>query len=416
MPDFGFPASGFLVALGIGLLIGLDRERSKGSGPGRGPAGIRTFALAALLGALAMQLGGANLLIAVVAVIAMLTGLAYFRQRGGDPGLTTEIALVAVPLLGALALSQPLLAGSIAVVVVALLAAKPVMHRFVRGTLTEAEVNDGLVFAIASVVIWPQLPDRTMGPYGAINPHMLWLVVILVLAIGAAGHVMTRALGPRYGLPVSGLASGFVSSVATTGAMGSKAKADPALLTAAVAGDTLSSLATFVQMALVLAAVSRPTLLAMAPALAAGATVIALFGGGATLRAARSESGNATPGRAFSVGAALLLAAGMAGILVLTAAAQPLFGTAGVTMGAALGGIVDTHAAAMSVASLVAAGKLAAPAAVVPILAAMTVNATMKVAMATSTGTTAYVLRIGAGVGLSMAACWIMAWASGALG
>ena len=408
--------SGFLVALGIGLLIGLERERSKGGGPTRGPAGIRTFALVALLGALAMELGGANLLIAVVAVIALLTGLSYIRGSDTDPGLTTEIALVTVPLLGALALSEELLAGSVAVVIVALLAAKPAMHRFVRGTLTEAEVNDGLILAIASIVIWPQLPDRAMGPYDAVNPHILWLVVILVLGIGAAGHVMTRALGPRYGLPVSGLASGFVSSVATTGAMGSKAKADPATLTAAVAGGTLSSLATFVQMALVLAAVSQPTLLAMAPALTAGAIVIALFGGLFMWRAARSESPPAETGRAFSVGAALLLTAGLAGILMLTAAAQPLFGTAGVTLGAALGGIVDTHAAAMSVASLVAAGKLAAPASVVPILAAMTVNAAMKVAMATSTGTMAYVLRVGAGVGLSMAACWVMAWATGALG
>ena len=409
------PGANFAVAFGIGLLVGLERERTKGSGPDREPAGIRTFALAALFGALAMYLGGAPLLVAVVAVVGGIVGISYLGRRRTDPGLTSEIALLVVPLLGALALTEPLLAGGIGVTTAVLLAAKPGLHRLVHGTLTEAEINDGLVFAIVSVVIWPVLPDRAMGPYAALNPHMIWLVVILVLAIGAAGHAMTRALGPRYGLPVSGLASGFVSSVATTGAMGSKAKSDPAALTAAVAGGTLSSVATFVQMVLVLAAVSMPTLLAMVPALAAGGIVIALFGGIYMLRSARSGTAPPSSTGAFSVGAALLLAAGMAVILVLTAAAQPLFGTAGVAMSAALGGIVDTHAAAMSVASLVADNKLAATAAVIPILAAMTVNAVMKVAMALSTGTLAYVWRVGTGVGLSMAACWTTAFATGAL-
>ncbi|PZN96341.1 MAG: hypothetical protein DCF31_04405 [Alphaproteobacteria bacterium] len=411
----GLPLN-LLVALGIGLLVGLERERSKGSGPTRGPAGLRTFALVALLGALAMHLGGALLLGIVVAAVAGLAGLAYLGSRATDPGLTTEVALVAVPLLGAMALTAPLPAAAIAVIVVVLLAGKTRLHGFVRGTLSQAEIDDALVLAIIAVVVWPQLPDRAMGPYGAINPHLLGLVVILVLAIGAAGHVMTRALGPRYGLPVSGLAAGFVSSVATTGAMGSKARAEPAALTAAVAGGTLSSLATFVQMVLVLGAVSRPTLLALAPALAAGTAVILAFGGLYTLRAARSAAPPPASGRAFSLGAALLLAAGMAAILLLTAAAQPLFGTAGITVGAALGGIVDTHAAAMSVAALVAGGKLAASEAVAPVLAAMTVNAAMKIAMAASTATTAYLLRVGAAVSLSMAACWLTAFATGALG
>ncbi|WP_426163397.1 MgtC/SapB family protein [Sandarakinorhabdus sp. DWP1-3-1] len=411
----GLPLN-MLVALGIGLLVGLERERSKGRGPTRGPAGLRTFALVALLGTLAMHLGGALLLGIVVAAVAGLAGLAYLGRRSTDPGLTTEVALVAVPLLGALALAQPLLAAGIAVIIVALLAGKTRLHRFVRGTLSQAELDDALVLAIIAIVVWPQLPDRAMGPYGAINPHLLGLVVILVLAISAAGHIMTRALGPRYGLPVSGLAAGFVSSVATTGAMGSKARAEPAALTAAVAGGTLSSLATFVQMVLVLGTVSRPTLLALAPALAAGTGVIMLFGGLYTLRAARSTAPPPASGRAFSLGAALLLAAGMAAILLLTAAAQPLFGTAGVTVGAALGGIVDTHAAAMSVAALVAGGKLTAAQAVTPVLAAMTVNAVMKIAMAASTATPAYLLRVGAAVSVSMAACWATAFATGALG
>jgi uncharacterized membrane protein (DUF4010 family) len=315
-----------------------------------------------------------------------------------------------MPLLGAMTLTQPLLASTIGVITTGMLAAKPMLHRFVRGTLTPDEVNDGLVFAIATIVIWPQLPDRAMGPLGALNPHNIWLVVILILAIGAAGHVAVRALGPRFGLALSGLAAGFVSSVATIGAMAGKAKADPAERTAAVAGAILSSVATFVQMVIVLAAISLKTLVALAPMLAAGGAVISIFGGYHALRAARSPaSAAAAPGRAFSVGAALFMAAALAAVTLATAAAQPWFGTAGITLSAAIGGILDTHAAAMAVATLVAANKLTAGTAVIPILAAMTANATMKIAMAISVGRPDFVVRVAGAIILSIAAAWATA-------
>jgi uncharacterized membrane protein (DUF4010 family) len=397
---------GYAIALAIGLLIGLERERSKGDGPRRGPAGLRTFAVTALAGAAAMQLAGPALVAAVMVVVGALVGLAYWRAADADPGLTTEIAMLLTPLLGALAMVDRLSAAVIGVVVAALLAAKPVLHRFVRGTLTSSEVGDGLVLAIVAVVIWPLLPDKGFGPGGAINPHTLGLVAVLVLAIGGAGHVAVRLLGPRYGLPVSGLASGFVSSVATIGAMGGRVRAEPETMPAAVAGGVLSSVATFIQMAIVLAAVSIPTLRIMTPALVAGGGVIAAYGGITGWRAAQASGATAATDAAFSLKSALLMVAGLVGILWLTATVQPLFGTAGLTAGAALGGIVDTHAAAMSVAAIVAAGQLPVEAAAVPILAAMTANATMKIAMAFGTGGRAYGLHIAGGVGMSMLAAW----------
>jgi uncharacterized membrane protein (DUF4010 family) len=164
-------------------------------------------------------------------------------------------------------------------------------------------------------------------------------------------------------------------------------------------------------MAIVLAAVSMPTLRAMAPALMVGGGIIAAYGAFYGWRAAKAVTLPDTAEGNFSLKSALLMVAGMAAILVLVASVQPLLGTAGVTIGAALGGIVDTHAAAMSVAALVPAGKLTAGAAVVPILAAMTANAAMKVGMALGTGGAAYALRVGTGVGLSIIAAWLVALA-----
>ncbi len=404
------PWTNLAVALGIGLLIGLERERSKGEGRTRRPAGIRTFALASLLGAVATHLGGTVLLaVALVGVIA-LTALSYLRSHDTDHGLTTEIGLLIAPLLGALAMAEPLLAAGLAAAVAVVFAAKAPLHGFVKGALTDAEVRDGMVFAIATLVIWPLLPDRQLGPFGAINPHNVWLLVILMLAIGAAGHAATRLLGARYGLPVAGLAAGFVSSTATIGSMAARVSKDPASMGPAVAGAAFSTCATFLQMAVLLFTTNQATLLAMAPMLAAGTIVAAIYALVFALRPSVSrDTREADPGRAFNPGAALGLAAIMALMLVVSAAMKDWFGEAGVIAVAAVAGIVDTHSAGISVASLVATGGFSAEAAVAPILTAMTTNAAAKIVMAISLGTRGFALRIVPGIVLSMLAAWMTA-------
>ena len=104
-----------------------------------------------------------------------------------------------------------------------LLAARTKLYAFVRSVLIEDEVRDGLIFAGATLVVLPLLPDQAVGPYGSLNPRAIWIIVILVMAIGAAGHISIRLLGAYAGLPIAGFASGFVSSTATIGAMGARA-------------------------------------------------------------------------------------------------------------------------------------------------------------------------------------------------
>jgi uncharacterized membrane protein (DUF4010 family) len=404
------PWINFTVALAIGLLIGVERERSKGEGPLRRAAGIRTFALASLLGAVAMHVGGVPLLALAFAATLLLTALSYLKGNKEDPGLTTEVALVLTPLLGALAMADTLIASALAACVAVVLAMKARIHRFVKGVLTEAEVGDGLIFAIATLVIWPLLPDQLLGPFDAINPHKVWLLVVLILAIGAGGHVAMRLLGLRFGLPVAGFASGFVSSLATIGAMAGRANRDPTALDAAVAGAALSTVATFLQLCVLLFVVSPDAFLALLWPLASGAIAAALYGLAFTARALRSsEPAESEPGRAFSVKTALLLAVSMTVMLVAVAALKSWFGDTGVIAGVALAGIVDAHAASVSAASLVVSGQLAAQQVVVPILAAVSTNALAKIIMAVSAGSTAFALRIVPGVILSLAAAWSVA-------
>ena len=218
----------FATALGIGLLIGTERERRKGEGAARAPAGVRTFALVALAGALSLYVGGELAFAVTLAGVAVLAGLGYSRSQGEDPGITTEAALILTMLLGGGAMRAPALAAALAVTVAILLAARTRIHHFVRTVLSEQEVNDALILAAAILVVLPLVPDRYVGPFDAINPRTLWLLVVLMMAIGAAGYIGQRLLGPRFGLPAAGFASGFVSSAATIGSMGERARAAPA--------------------------------------------------------------------------------------------------------------------------------------------------------------------------------------------
>ena len=403
-----------VVALGIGLLIGLERERRKGEGPGRSPAGLRTFAAASLAGAVSVMIGGKGLLALVTAGVVVLTVTAYLRSRSDDPGLTSETALILTVLLGGLATQRPVLAAGVAVILAILLAGRAALHDFVRSVLTESEVQDGLIFAAATLVVLPLLPDQPVGPFGALNPRAIWIIVILVMAIGAAGHVSIRLLGARGGLAISGFASGFVSSTATIGAMGARARKTPELLGAATAGATLSTLATIAQLFAVLAATSLSTLQSLlVPLLCAGAAA-AIYGAIFTVKGMR-ETGAAEvqPGRAFSLPSALLLALTLSGVLLLSASLREAFGEIGLVVSAAVAGLVDTHSPAVAAASLAASGKINPADAIAPVLAALSTNTFSKVVVGWISGGRSFALRLIPGLILVIVAAWagaIVTW------
>jgi len=408
MPDLPSVLLNVAAALGIGLLIGAERERRKGAGPSRAPAGIRTFTVASLAGAASVMVGGAVVLAVTVTGVAALTAIAYFRSRGDDPGLTTEIALILTALLGGLAMQQPGLAAGVAVALAALLAARAPLHHFVRSVLTEGEVRDALIFAGATLVVLPLLPNQALGPYHSLNPHSIWIVVILVMAISAAGYVFVRLLGARFGLPIAGLASGFISSTATIGAMGARVQKNPGIITAAVAGASLSTVATVIQMCLVLAATSTITLRALSMPLICSGIAAAAYGAGFTILALRERDAvDPQPGHAFSLPVALVFALTLSAMLIASAALREWFGEAGVIVAAAAAGFVDTHSAAIAIASLVASGKMTAADAVFPILAGLSTNTVSKIIFAWSSGSRSFALRLIPGLILVAGAAWI---------
>ncbi len=395
------------VALGIGLLIGGERERRRGEGTLRSAAGIRTFTLASLAGAVSIIIGGELVMAVTMAGVISLTALAYWRTNEDDPGLTTEISLILIVLLGGLSMRQPTLAAGIAVAVAILLASRTPLHHFVHSVLTEDEAKDALVFAGATLVVLPLLPDHPMGPYGAFNPYKIWVIVILVMAISAAGYVAVRLLGTRFGLPIAGLASGFISSTATIGAMGARAATTPGVLASAVAGAVLSTVATVIQLVAVIGTTSLPTLQMLTVPLVFAGLAAATYGAFFTILALRQKTEDKPQkGRAFNLSTALIFAATLSVILLASAALREWFGETGIIAAAAVAGLVDTHAAAISIASLVASGKVTPAEAVIPILVGISTNTISKIIFARASGGTPFAVRVIPGLILVAGAAW----------
>lgn len=377
----------FLVALAIGLLLGLERERSHG---GIAATGSRSFALVALLGAVAAGLGPAALA-AGLAGVGVLVAVAYLRTSDADPGTTTEIAVLVGYLLGALAYSRPALAVGLAVVTTVLLVSKARIHRFVREVVSEVELEDAIKFFVVAFVILPLLPDRDLGPYGVLNPAKVWLLVVLITGIGWLGYIGVRALGPARGLLVTGLAGGFVSASATTASMGRLSRTDVGVR-APLASALVASIGTFVQLLIVIGLVdievlSRlwPPVLAGALTLTAVAVIVARGGSHGSSRGA--PAGPPQPvSRPFAIRPALVLAALLTAALIVARWGAAQFGADGAVAAAGAAGLADAHAGAVAGASLAAKGDITVETAVLAVSAAMGSNLLVKFLLAGAAG------------------------------
>jgi len=417
------------IALAIGLLIGSERERST---PAEGmPAGLRTFALAGLAGAGAALIHPL-VLAGLVAAAAVIMGAAHLRPDAPRTGATTEVALVLTVVLGGLTVSYPALAAGAGVATAILLLAKDRMHAFVRDKITELEVGDALKFFVAAFIVLPLMPHASLGPYGVVDPRRIWTFVVAVTALGWLGYVAVRLLGPKRGLPVAGLAGGFISGAATTGAM-ARTSRDPKVFRPAMAAALLASVATLVQLVLVTAVADTRVAGLLIPAAAlgsavlvgeagwlilrdgraaapvspatvpepvpvavaaSGATVVAIdFGAPSTVESTveedeeedepvRREPRAIVGRRPFALIPALILAGILTVFVVIAAAAEHLLGAAGAVLAIAAAGLADAHAGALTAAGLAAGGTLTPETAVLAAMAAVGVNTVVKLVLA----------------------------------
>lgn len=262
----------YVVAMAIGLLMGLERERNPAA-----KAGLRTFALTALLGVLAAHLAAALDEQWLVAAGLLLVGgmmiAAYLhapQQPDGDPGTTTVAALMLCYGLGVLVWhDETQLAVMLGIAATLLLYFKPEL-RGLSQQLTRRDLLSVLQFAVLSLIVLPLLPNQDYGPYGAINPHHVWWMVVLIVGVGLAGYAALRLVGQQRGAVMLGLLGGLVSSTATTLAFSRHARANAAMMPIAVIVIVLANLVVLVRLGVLALVVAPDVLPQLAPVLAGG--------------------------------------------------------------------------------------------------------------------------------------------------
>ena len=348
---------GLLVALLVGFLIGLDRERAEVRKGRDAFAGVRTFPLIALAGAVPMVLmpiAGPALLVASFVAVAAVAVVAYVRSSAaGEVGATTQMAAVAAFLLGALAGSgQFAMAGAAGVTIAVLLVAKPHLEAFSRAMPAD-EVRAVLELAVISVIVLPLLPNRGFGPWSVLNPFDVWMIVVLVSALSFIGYLATRSLGERRGLAVAGAVGGLVSSTAVTWAMAERTRADQGIGRPAAAAVVLASCVMCLRMAFlggIINAGILPRLLPVVGAMAVVGGLVALWLAQGPGDEPTASGGHLT--NPFSLKAALSFGVLYALILLAVRAAQVYFGDGGTYAASALSGVADVDAVTIAFARL----------------------------------------------------------------
>src|SRR5690606_9936275 len=237
--------------------------------------------------------------------------------------------------------------------------AKKPLHRLSRELLSEREVFDGLFLLAAALVVLPLLPDRGFGPYAALNPRTLWLLVVLVMAVGALGHVALRVVGNRWGLAAAGFFGGYVSSTAAVLGFGRRAKESPQLMRSAVGAALLANLASLSLAVPVLGALS-PSLVSEQRWVLAAVGAMLLAGGLLGLHAGREDevAPPASATRMFRFGHALGFALLVGGMVLLAAVLSERVGAGGAMAAAVIAAAAELHASIATLGSLRVGGTI----------------------------------------------------------
>ena len=386
----------WVVSLGCGLLTGVVSERRDSER--ESIAGTRTHAIAALLGCTAWSLGVPPFVV-VLLLVGALTVAAYWQSAPKDPGLTSEVTLLFSVTLGGLSHKSATLTAALGILCALLVYSKGPIQRWTRELLRENELRNGLLLGAAALIVMPLLPQAPVDPWGVLSLTALWKVVVLFMTIGMLGHILTRVLGPHWGLPVTGFFSGFVSSTAAIGSLGHLAKSDEHQLAQAFGCAMLAQLASLCLFIAILSTTSIALMLSMAiPLLIAALCLVLAAVSGLMNRQKTSLKTEFESERVFKLSSALLIACIIALMLFLAAWLQHVFGNTGVLVAAALAALAELHAAAASLGQLFASGSLPLPTAQLGVVVILASSAMAKSVLAFSIGGIKYGVRVSLGL------------------
>ena len=388
VPELAAPLEAFSTALGIGLLVGMERERRPDSA-----AGLRTFALVAMLGCLFALLGektGGPWILAVgllVVSVSMIAANFSTLQEEKYRGFTSEAAIIVTYGLGAAVwFGYSTLAVMIAITTTVLLYFKAELRQFSE-RMTPKDINSILQFAVLSLVILPILPSQDYGPYNAFNPRQIWWMVVLISGLALSGYLALRIIGARHGAALLGIFGGLASSTATTLMFSRHARDHNELVRMAAIVILIANVMVMIRLGFVSSLVAPELVAPIAIVFACGivpGVLMALYGWKALVEAGplpMPEVKNPTELKtAISFG--LLYAV----VLLASAWLQDIAGNKGLYIIALASGITDADASVLSTLRLFNLEKIARGEAVIAVTLALMANLIFKIGLVLSIG------------------------------
>ncbi|WP_187969212.1 MgtC/SapB family protein [Aquibium microcysteis] len=388
------------LALAIGLLVGLERGWRERDAPDRSrTAGIRTYGIAGLVGGLLAALGEAVGSMAILAVgfVTFTAVFAGFKLREAthdeDFSVTGVIAGMAVFALGALAVAGDYVAAAAGgTALAAILASREVLHGLLR-RLTWAELRSALVLAAMTVIVLPVLPDRTIDPWGGVNPHEIWVFTVLIAAISFAGYVMSRLFGETRGVLVSALAGAVVSSTAVILVLARMARGCQGIEPLAGAA-ALAAMVSVLRVGAVVGAV-RPSVVVHAGLPIAAAALVLAAAGALLVRGGGPLPMQPAARNPFDLAPLLGFAALLAVVSTASAVLSGVLDESGLLITSAVSGTFDVDVAVLSSLRLVEQGVAPASAARA-VLLALVANAVGRLFLAAVSGPVRFLLPLAA--------------------
>jgi len=386
----------FAFALLIGALIGLEREFHQQKVGAPDFAGIRTFSLISLLGAVtAFLVEDYGVIFAVLGLsgLILMTAISYsgalFRS-GSEPGITTEVAALLTFLFGVLVIGeQEIVAIALAVVTSLLMAMKGRIHGAIRDLSTE-DIHVTLQFALVSAVILPLLPNRTLDPYGLLNPFQIWLMVVLISGIGFSGYIVMNILGNQRGVNLMGFLGGLASSTATTISFSSASRENPEMAPQYARAVIMASTVMFPRVFALILVIHYPLALKVAGPLAvmlATGLLLIFFLSRRTAEDGEDAQADFKVGNPLKLSTAIKFGLLFAVVLIVIEFALNSLGATGVYLTSLLTGLTDVDAITLSVTRLASNNQINLQVAGLAVLAAALANTLSKGAISYFSGT-----------------------------
>jgi uncharacterized membrane protein (DUF4010 family) len=373
------------IAVGLGALVGLEREKSESAGFF---AGSRTFPLFALLGAL-LNAYFPQLLVPGFVAIALIVAVAYAGKVAveGDVGTTTAVAALLVFVYGAMATRSSegtVLAVVLGIFTTSLLAAKPWMHDF-ADDIEDRELTDILKFLLVAPAVYLLIPDRELKAVFGLNLRFVWLMVVLVSGISLGAYLLRKYLGAERGIALSGVLGGMASSTATSMSLSGRARREKSLTTLYAFAISIASMAMFPRV-LIEVAVVHPSLLVDIAVPVVSMTVVGTVLAFVVFRGRDNEGIEIEASNPFRIRPAVVFGVVFALVLVFSREGARLFGESGVYVTAFFSGLADADAIAISLSRLAESGEVPASTATLGVVIGIVSNTLVKFGIAAVAG------------------------------